>query len=572
MKQEIEIGQKYGDLTVAKRQPDFVSSKGHHVPIWQCVCQKGHHIDYRPESVKAGKCPYCSCDRLLVGFNDLKTTHPDLAAQWDYEKNKPLIPENFTARSHQKIWWVCPKCHEAWKTEIYVRVKGHECPYCAGKKASSKNNLAVVAPEIAAEWDYEKNGDLHPEDVAPYSEKMVWWKCAKGHEWQAKVENRMTGRGCRICSAELKSSFPEQAVGFYVSRSAEIQSRFKVAGWEVDVYLPRFKIAIEYDGLAWHRTNKRLADRENRKNKALSSAGIDLFRIKETKEPKESTSNVLYFQVGKGEQVYSHLGQAITRLLEELTKKTGINFTTKVDIESDRIRILNNFISLTKKDNFAERNPEYLIFWDSTKNGSLKPEMFSRKSNQIVWWKCPKCGGEWKQTINAFSLSENKCPFCSGRKLLKGISDLATVSPKLATEWDYPKNKGLTPDSILAGTSKKVWWKCVKGHEWKQSPGVRLKGIGCPYCAGHINLIGPSKRQNEVWLAKLEKAKRFYLLNGNLEVRHDYVDEEGFKLGQWINQQRTHYAHGDLLADRIEKLNTIGMVWSMKRGPKSKNQ
>jgi len=250
----------------------------------------------------------------------------------------------------------------------------------------------------------------------------------------------------------------------------------------------------------------------------------------------------------------------------------GINFTTKVDIESDRIRILNNFISLTKKDNFAERNPEYLIFWDSTKNGSLKPEMFSRKSNQIVWWKCPKCGGEWKQTINAFSLSENKCPFCSGRKLLKGISDLATVSPKLATEWDYPKNKVLTPDSILAGTSKKVWWKCVKGHEWKQSPGVRLKGIGCPYCAGHINLIGPSKRQNEVWLAKLEKAKRFYLLNGNLEVRHDYVDEEGFKLGQWINQQRTHYAHGDLLADRIEKLNTIGMVWSMKRGPKSKNQ
>ena len=52
-------------------------------------------------------------------------------------------------------------------------------------------------------------------------------------------------------------------------------------------------------------------------------------------------------------------------------------------------------------------------------------------------------------------------------KLIKGKNDLATVNPTLAEEWNYEKNGTLAPDMVTAGSNKKVWWKCDKGHEWE---------------------------------------------------------------------------------------------------------
>ena len=59
-------------------------------------CSLGHEItmpvhrfmtSYKKNG-NAVQCPYCNGVRVLVGFNDLKTTRPDLAAEWDYEKNE----------------------------------------------------------------------------------------------------------------------------------------------------------------------------------------------------------------------------------------------------------------------------------------------------------------------------------------------------------------------------------------------------------------------------------------------------------------------------------------------------
>ena len=33
-------------------------------------------------------------------------------------------------------------------------------------------------------------------------------------------------------------------------------------------------------------------------------------------------------------------------------------------------------------------------------------------------------------------------------------------------------------------SNKKVWWKCVKGHEWIASINDRSRGNGCPFCYG----------------------------------------------------------------------------------------
>ena len=563
------IGKKYGVLTIIDRAPDIVYSSGQKARRWVCECDKHHKIVYRDESVWNGKCPYCNYDRLLTGFNDIATLYPEIAQEWDYEKNGELKPTQFTPRSHEKVWWKCKKCGDSWQTQIYVRIKGHGCPYCTNHKASSYNNLMLAAPQLAAEWNYEKNGSLTPRDVAPYSSKKVWWRCSKGHEWIAPVENRFSGRGCRICSCELKSSFPEQAVKYYLAKAFNTLNRFRIEKWELDIYLPDFRIGIEYDGLAWHLTNEKLINREMRKNEFFSNSQIDLIRVKETKQKLNDSRNTIYLEIAKSGYTYSLLDDAIIRLLKLIEQKTGKTLNIDVNHQRDRTDILNSYINLKKENSLGTEVDDSYRFWDYEKNKGLTPEQFTKASNHIVWWKCPVCGGSWEKSIIAFGKGD-RCPYCSGHRLLPGFNDLQTMNPELVKEWNYNKNLSITPDSIYAKSSKKVWWICSKGHEWRQAPQVRIsKGVGCPYCGGKEYLLsGPNEKQTLQWNKLYDEAKEYHSSFGNLEVPISYISPSGAKLGMWIHVQRTRFNNGNLIEERKAKLDQIGMIWVVKRGPK----
>jgi hypothetical protein len=67
------------------------------------------------------------------------------------------------------------------------------------------NDLQTINPTLASEWNYERNDVLTPMEVMPNSGKKVWWKCSKGHEWQAIIQNRNKGQGCPVCAKEKRS-------------------------------------------------------------------------------------------------------------------------------------------------------------------------------------------------------------------------------------------------------------------------------------------------------------------------------------------------------------------------------
>ena len=210
-----------------------------------------------------------------------------------------------------------------------------------------ENSILFLNPEIAKEWNYEKNGNLKPEHFMPNSGKKVWWKCSQGHEWQAIIESRNTGSGCPYCAGK--------------------------------------KVLKGYNDL-----------------------------------------------------------QTI--------------------------------------------NPALAKEWNYEKNNDLTPADVTPNSDKKVWWKCGK-GHEWQATIDNRNKGK-KCPYCSGRYAVKGETDLHTVNPTLAEEWNYEKNDGLVPTDVLPNSNKKVWWKCRKGHEWQAVICHRNKGSGCPYCSNKKVLPG----------------------------------------------------------------------------------
>lgn len=130
---------------------------------------------------------------------------PDIAKDWHYGKNKPLRPEDFFANSHKKVWWKCSKRH-TWQATIAARThNGQGCPICSNRIIiPGYNDLKTLDPETAKLWNYEKNGDFKPSQVSVGSNKRVWWKCEKGHEYQGKINDKSRKKhGCPICSNRI---------------------------------------------------------------------------------------------------------------------------------------------------------------------------------------------------------------------------------------------------------------------------------------------------------------------------------------------------------------------------------
>ena len=445
-------------------------------------CSKGHEWQARINSRNSENgCPFCTGRFTISGENDLQTVNPSLANEWNYKKNNGLTPNNVLPNSNKKVWWICGKGHE-WQATISNRNNGNGCPYCAGQYIiKGENDLQTVNPALANEWNYEKNNGLTPADVTPNSNKKVWWKCSKGHEWQATINNRNRGNGCPVCDSERKTSFPEYVLAYYLEKyDLGVVHSYKGKGYELDIYIPSKRIAIEYDGYYWHKSKTK---KDLEKNQKCKKDGIKLYRIREGLPPLKEGS--IDYIVQKDQK---NLSKVLEKILSEII---GANIV--VDLKSDTIAIENLREFTEKERSVLLSNPEIAQEWNYERNGNLKPEHFAPNSNKKVWWKCGS-GHEWQATI----VNRNKgrkCPYCSGKKVLKGYNDLQTVNPALAKEWNHEKNNGLSSTEVTPSSNKKVWWRCSEGHEWEATINNRTHGNGCPYCSGRFIVKGKNDLQ-----------------------------------------------------------------------------
>ena len=79
---------------------------------------------------------------------------------------------------------------------------------------------------------------------------------------------------------------------------------------------------------------------------------------------------------------------------------------------------------------------------------------------------------------------------------------------------------------------------------------------------------------DEQWDKMYELAKTYYESHGNLLIPNKFKtingihkDDNGLSLGDWISKQRQNYKKGALSQERIEKLESIGMVWTATLAP-----
>ncbi len=155
---------------------------------WRCAL--GHEWRTTPHARASGYgCPVCSNYQVLVGFNDLATTHPEVAAEALFD------PTTVVAGSGSRRQWRCSHGH-VWIAPVSRRTRGRTgCPYCANQRVlPGFNDLASIAPEIAAEALFDATSVVYG---SPTKRR---WRCAEGHEWSTSPEVRMRGNGCPTCA------------------------------------------------------------------------------------------------------------------------------------------------------------------------------------------------------------------------------------------------------------------------------------------------------------------------------------------------------------------------------------
>jgi Zn finger protein HypA/HybF involved in hydrogenase expression len=135
---------------------------------------------------------------------------------------------------------------------------------------------------------------------------------------------------------------------------------------------------------------------------------------------------------------------------------------------------------ISKSNNLTAKNPNLAKEWHPTKN-STTPDQVTSGSHNKAWWKCKKQPGhEWEAVIKSRSFGRG-CPYCTNRKVHNSNS-LATINPGLAREWHPTKNKSISAHRTVAGSKRKAWWRCSRGHEWCATIDSRNRGAGCPKC------------------------------------------------------------------------------------------
>jgi hypothetical protein len=209
------------------------------------ACKLGHRWSAAIYSRASGRgCPVCSNYKVVIGVNDLSTTHPNLAAEamgWD--------PKQFTAGSYRKMEWECKSGH-IWQAAIETRVRGTGCPFCSGRQSIvGESDLKTLNPSLALEaynWD--------PSTVTAKSGSIREWQCKEGHIWKSSPHKRSTS-GCPFCTnSKVLAGFNDLATT-HPSLAKEAD------GWSPTLYIAGSHRKVSWICSQGHRWNAALKSR-----------------------------------------------------------------------------------------------------------------------------------------------------------------------------------------------------------------------------------------------------------------------------------------------------------------------
>jgi len=264
----------------------------------------------------------------------------------------------------------------------------------------------MLAKELQAQWQEERNMHLGNSVIRPHSKRKVWWSCDQcpdslPHVWKAIVASRSQGTGCPFCSGTKICQHNT------LVRKAPQVAQF----WDVN------------------------------KNHPLSPDQVSV------------SSNI---------RAHWKCSVCLHEWQAPVNKKTRCNSGCPKCAKANSGRKADG--TRQKHSTFAAAKHALLEQWDHDKNrenGNF-PDNTSLQSNKLIWWRCQECpkGKEHSWQAPPYSQTSGNvargCPFCAGQRLCE-CNSLHTVCPDIAADFDIEQN-GVSPAQVTSSTGTKYRW------------------------------------------------------------------------------------------------------------------
>jgi len=510
---------------------------------WRCsICQHEWKAEVRSRA-SGGGCPVCSNRAIHKdGRNSMATTHPGLASEYQGDAQKVV------AGTNKKLLWKCSSCDHEWKTSGSHRLNGKGCPVCNNGVLHSdgRNSLLVLNPILASECLAD------PAKYTIGSSSKVEWRCSEcSHEWKTTIAHRaVSGTGCPACANQclhldgrnsMLITHPSLANELlHQDASKIIAGTNQKLGWRCSVCSNEWVASGNsraYNGSGCPACS----------NHAVHSDGRNSLRNLNPKLAAECLEDPNKFTLGSGAKVgwrchdCSH--EWVASVANRATSGTGCPACSNKSVHIDgRNSLLTEHPGLSLE--IIDCDPSIIVSgshrkakwkcsictheWVARVNsrttqgagcpacngGALHsdgrnslavmnpllaseclddPKKYTVGSGSKVRWKCNDCSHEWATSVGHRAISGTGCPSCSNKSLhLDGRNSMLNTHPDLADEL-----LDEDPSRIIAGTPKKLKWKCKDcSHIWQAASSSRVSGVGCPVCnSGALHVDGRNSMQ-----------------------------------------------------------------------------
>lgn len=339
--------------------------------------------------LRGGGCPTCKGglkDSYESFVQKAKIKH---GGQYSYEFVEYV-------NSSTKITITCNK-HGNFNKTPNAFLSGQGCPTCAKERKNSRllSNDTFLSKAI----------NIHGNT---YTYKNSFWNgytnkitvtCDIHGDFEKYPANFLThGQGCPKCTDPHTSEDEREVSRFLESLGISFKNndRSIIAPYEIDIYIPDLRIAIEYCGLRWHseKFGKKTKEYHLNKTELCKNKGIRLITIfeDEWKQKPNIVKSILKTIMNKGEKgvyarktIISSISWEITSTFLNTYHLQGAGAPTKIRYGAFHSGALIAVMTFSKgRAALGSKDKEYFEIVRFCTDGRIHPGIFSKLFNKFV--------------------------------------------------------------------------------------------------------------------------------------------------------------------------------------------
>lgn len=370
-------------------------------------------------------------DNLLIN------KYPNIANEWDYDKNINIDINKITYGSRLKVWWKCEKGHE-WFCEVLKRTYNNRpCGQCVFINQQILNSLNDNYPDIMKLWNYKKNIDIDPKIISMNSRLSVWWICEKKHEWKLQISLMIDRKQCPYCDCKNNKNslinFPEILKEWNYDKNLNLCPEQFTIGSNIKIW---WKCEMNHEwflSINGRSNTNGCPDCKNRNINVEQSLIYNFKNIANEWHPTKNNNlmpNDVSYASHKKVWWLCDKGHDWEGIINKRTLRNKTCPVCKTIIIDEKTKQLQLIIDTKNEENhkksFGINYPDLVKNWNYLKN-EFTPFDIRSKSHKKIWMKCSK-NHEWE--IMIFELINNKN--CNCKKCYLENNNLQLLYPKIA--------------------------------------------------------------------------------------------------------------------------------------------